>query len=582
LLRTHARGKVKHLAWQIGVLSLVVRLSSAQPLIRDDGTGIVNAASYLSQGPPNSSIAQGSIFSIFGSGLGPEVGVQASGFPLETTFHGVSIGISQGATPVAAIPLYVSATQINAVMPSNAPIGQDTLVVTFNGQSSPLCGACVAANVQVIPASFGIFTINQAGNGQGVLTTGKNRLIAYTSPAAPGDVLNIWGTGLGAIQESDTEPPVAGNVGSETPIVYVGGIQVPAAYHGRSPCCSGVDQIQFRVPTGVVGCNVPVAVQIGNVVSNFASIAIGADGETCSDPSGISASDFRRFAANGSIAVGYIGLSRLTSSQVQTQTFFPFGTGTETVTEDYGYGNFEKYPYANFSLTELPLQILNFGACAMYAIDPADSGPTFQVATPTSSSIPGVAMDAGGSIAIDGPAGQRQITPLPPPFPASVGNYGADLGDSVGPNPLYLTSGSYTVTGKGGKDVGPFSVSLQMPEPLTWNNESSINTVTRASGVTVTWTAADPASSVIISGYSNGPGMGFNCTAKASDGQFTVPPIVLLALPPSVINESDGIDTTEASLQIGVITAPVPFTATGLDVSVAISSIAIAKSVTYQ
>jgi hypothetical protein len=57
---------------------------------------------------------------------------------------------------------------------------------------------------------------------------------------------------------------------------------------------------------------------------------------------------------------------------------------------------------------------------------------------------------------------------------------------------------------------------------------------------------------------------------------------VLLALPPSAINESDGVDTPDASLQVGVITVPVPFTATGLDVGIAISAISIAKSVTYQ
>jgi hypothetical protein len=121
-----------------------------------------------------------------------------------------------------------------------------------------------------------------------------------------------------------------------------------------------------------------------------------------------------------------------------------------------------------------------------------------------------------------------------------------------------------------------------MPDSLTWNNQSSINTITRAAGVTVTWTAANPNGSIIVSGYSLGPGAGFNCTAKASDGQFTVPPIVLLALPPSAINESDGINTPEGSLQVGYITAPVPFTATGLDVGIAISAISIAKSVTYQ
>lgn len=576
---------MKHLAWQIGLLALAGRLSLGQPIVSNDGTGIVNAASYAAQDLPSSPIAQGSIFTIFGSGLGPAVGVRASAFPLVISFHDVSISISQGATTVAAIPLYVSATQINAVMPSDAPIGLDTIVVTFDGKSSSLCGSCPSANIQVIPAGFGIFTINQAGNGQGVFTTGEDRPIAYTFPAAPGDVLNIWGTGLGAIQGSDTEPPVAGNIGSETPTVYVGGIQVPAGYHGRSPCCSGVDQIQFRVPPGVVGCNIPVAVQIGNVVSNFASIAIGADGETCSDPSGISTLDFSRFAARGSIASGYIGLSRLIYSQVQTETFFPFSTGTVTTTEDYGYANFEKYPYANFSLTELPLQILNFGACSVYTFNPVHTsyGPPFQVATPAINAVPGNALDAGGAIVIDGPSGQRQITPVAPPFPASVGNYGANLGDSPGSTPLYLTSGAYNITGKGGKEVGPFSVSIQMPEQLTWNNQSSVNTITRANGVAVTWTAADPNSYIVISGASlSASGAGFNCTAKAADGQFTVPAIVLLALPPSAVNESDGIDTSDASLQVGIVTAPVMFTASGLDFGEAVSSISISQSVTYK
>ena len=308
---------MKNSGLYLGILSLVVGGSLAQPVIRNDGTGIVNAASYSGQGLPNSFVAQGSIFTIFGSGLGPAAGVKASAFPLATSLQGVSISISQGGITLAAIPLYVSATQINAVMPSNAPIGLDTIVVTFNGQSS--CAECPGTTVQVVPSSFGIFTINQAGNGQGVFTTGENRMIAYTSPAAPGEVLNIWGTGLGAIQGSDAEPPAAGNVGSRIPTVYVGGVEVAAAYHGRSPCCSGVDQIQFQVPASVSGCNTPVAVAIGNVVSNFASIAVASNGHACVDPDGTSASDFPNVAALGAIATGYVCLSRLISSQVQTE-----------------------------------------------------------------------------------------------------------------------------------------------------------------------------------------------------------------------------------------------------------------------
>jgi len=561
--------------------------SWAQPVIRNDGTGIVNAASYSAQGLPNASVAQGSIFTIFGSGLGPAAAVHASAFPLGTSLQGVSISISQGGITVPAIPLYASATQINAVMPSNAPIGLDSIVVTFNGQSS--CAQCAeTVTVQVVPSSFGIFTINQAGNGQGVFTTGANRMIEYTSPAAPGEVLNIWGTGLGAIPGSDAEPPAAGNVGSIIPTVYVGGVEVAAAYHGRSPCCSGVDQIQFQVPASVSGCNIPVAVQTGTVVSNFASIAVASPGHACVDPDGTSVSDFPNPAALGAISTGYVGLSRLIDSQVQTEDFFPFTTSTVTITEDYGYANFEKYPYARFGLTELPLQILNFGACSVYTFNQGEtgSGQPFQAATPTFNLVPGDALDAGAAITINGPNGRQQMAPLPAMPPAGVGDYGADLGDSSGPDPLYLAQASYNVSGIGGKDVGPFSVSIQMPEQLAWTNQSSMNNISRANGVTLTWSGADPNGYVIISGISfsaSGTGSaGFNCTAKAADNQFTVPAIVLLALPQNAINESDGVNTSDASLQVGIATAPVMFKATGLDLALAIASFSIAQSVNYQ
>ena len=46
--------------FKIGILSLIAGTSMAQPIIRTDGTGIVNAASYSGPGLPNSFVAQGS------------------------------------------------------------------------------------------------------------------------------------------------------------------------------------------------------------------------------------------------------------------------------------------------------------------------------------------------------------------------------------------------------------------------------------------------------------------------------------------------------------------------------------------
>src|SRR5579884_3902890 len=100
---------------------LLMAGAQAQPLLyyRD----AVNAASYMPQGLPGGGIAQGSIFAVFGSGLGPATGVQQTSFPLGRSLGGATLTVTQGSTTVDAIPVYVGSGQINAIMPSNAPLG---------------------------------------------------------------------------------------------------------------------------------------------------------------------------------------------------------------------------------------------------------------------------------------------------------------------------------------------------------------------------------------------------------------------------------------------------------------------------
>src|SRR5437879_4099079 len=92
--------------------------------------GVVNAASLMAPDLPGGAIAQGSIFSIYGTGLGPKTGATVNESPLQATFQGVSIKVFQGNTSVDALPIYVSATRIDAVMPSNAPLGRVSVQVT--------------------------------------------------------------------------------------------------------------------------------------------------------------------------------------------------------------------------------------------------------------------------------------------------------------------------------------------------------------------------------------------------------------------------------------------------------------------
>ena len=95
---------------------------------------IVNAGSRIQSASPFYGIAQGSLFAITGKGLGPDQLQQAS-FPLPTTdgLAGVTVQANIGGTAVDCILVYVSSTEVGAILPSNTPLGTGTVTVNKNG-----------------------------------------------------------------------------------------------------------------------------------------------------------------------------------------------------------------------------------------------------------------------------------------------------------------------------------------------------------------------------------------------------------------------------------------------------------------
>jgi uncharacterized protein (TIGR03437 family) len=548
----------------------------AQPSVSNGG--VVNIASYAPVGLPNSSIAQGSMFAVFGSNIGPSTLQQVSSFPLPQALGGTSIQVTVGGTTVNAYMIYTSASQVAAIMPSNTPTGSGMLTLTYNSQK-----ASVVA-VQVTGGSFGIFTQNSQGTGPGSIADSNNNVFGLTSAALPGDEAVIWGTGLGPVSGNEAGGALPGDMPNLPVHVLVGGIDAQIVYRGRSGCCSGIDQIFFTVPSGVSGCYVPVAVQIGNTISNFPTMSIGANGSrTCSDASGISSNLLTQAQQQGSLSLGFVGLTRDQSTSTGLPP--PLGTGQPTVTTtDSGSGDFMKYTYQQFTTAANPLQSTTFGACTVYTFK-GNSGST---QTPTGTAT---GLNAGAALTVNGPNGSKQLTPLT--GANIVGLYDATLGGGTPPNntPLYLSQGSYTVTGPGGPDVGAFTANLNVPQPLNWTNESSITTVTRANGQLITWTGGAAGSTVQIVGSSfvfgsnpNGSdsvGATFSCTAQQSALQFTIPAPVLLSLPASIAMSIGGISFPTGSLAVeNVVTGT--FTAPGIDYGFTSSNVEISEPVTYQ
>jgi hypothetical protein len=436
--------------------------------------------------------------------------------------------------------------------------------------------------------SFGINSVNQSGAGPGIVDDHNYKLITQNSAAEAGDVVIIWGTGLGAVAGTEADGPLPGNMPNIPVKVFVGAQEAKINYQGRSGCCAGVDQIAVVVPTGVTGCHVPVAVEIDgaeHIVSNWVttSIAAAGAGRICSDATGPSSGDLLTFLTKGG-KFGFVGLDRYTSTSPALPP--PFGTGSPTTTTtDSGSASFVKYTPEQFTIAENIFQTYTIGACFVFVFN----GQSAIFTDPTTP----VGLDAGKLINVNGPNGAKQLMP----DSSLKGTYSATLGGGAGPGALllFLSQGSYAIdNGSGGADVKSFKFNIPVPPTLNWTNMNSVGPIIRANGQLVTWTGGDPngvvtitGDSIVLSTDSNGNstavGAFFSCHAPDSAGQFTIPAPVLLSLPPSsVISPVAGVSIDAGSLSLGTSSLPVTFTAEGLDYGFAGSSVTTAKTLAYQ
>jgi uncharacterized protein (TIGR03437 family) len=510
---------------------------SAAPTVA--ALGVKNAASYSNPGFPNGSVAQGSLFVVFGSAMGPDPIQYASSFPLPSNLMGTSINVTVNGMTLPCPMIYTSSGQLAAILPSTTPTGTGTMVVSYNGTSN-------AAPIKVVPSSPGIFTVNEQGTGPSVVQDGNGHQNALNFAFNPNQTVVVWLTGLGPISGSDAGVPPSGNLPGVTVTANVGGKSAPVVYSGRSSN-AGVDQVNITLPAGVTGCYVPIYLVASPangpaVTSNFGTISIAASGSTCSDP------NFPNISNGKGYKSGYVSLSRSMSSlSLMGQTF--------TTNIDSGSGSFYSYdPNYLASVGSFSFIDVTNGACSVIQVNGSSSGNPL---LPT-------ALDAGPVINVNGPNGAKQMA-------KNMGFYSATLGQNSTPtipglpnSPLYLDPGNYTVdNGSGGTDVGPFKLNITVPPLFTWTNQSSITSIDRTQPLQITWTGGDPNAQVQVLGSSSvdtTASVSFICYAKDSDLQLTVPPAILGLLPPSAT-----ISGTAAGLLYVSTNNSVTGTASGLD-----------------
>lgn len=550
------------LAFAAGALTAL-----AQPTI----TSVTNAASYTPNGLPNSGITQGGMFVIKGSNLGPATYDVASSFPLTTTRSGTSVSVTVGGQTSSAIIYYAGAAQVAAILRSATPVGTGTLTVTANGQTS------AAFAITVVRGALGIFTVSQSGSGDAIATLG-NALVSPTNSANPGDTVALWGTGLGAITGDETQAAQQTDLTGIPVQAFVGGKSANVVFRGRNACCTSVDTIYVTIPAGVSGCATPVAFVINGVVSNTTSIPVAASGRICTPTQpGITSGDFSSFLNGGTFSFGGISLSR-TSATTPAIVFMGQTISPASTTKiDSGGATFIKYTLQPGGLgTSGQFDIASYGSCTVSVFA---SGPGVTPPVPNFQFL-----DAGAAITVNGPGGTKTMTK------STVGGF-QSYSATLDQNGNYLNAGQYTISGPGGADVGAFNVSATLAQPLSWINQTTVSSspINRSSGVTVTWSGGDPAGYTQITGSSSAtlPGNAiaaatFICTARTSDGTFTVPSVVLLALPASTTAGGGGLSIPTGSLSVNAYSAIKTFTATGLQIGTLTTFASNSALVTYQ
>ena len=113
--------------------------------------------------------------------------------PLPTSLAGVSVTVNGVLAPLLTVTKTANFDQINLQVPF-ATSGQNaTIVVNNNGDLSN------EVRVPVAASSPGIFSVSQSGIGPGTVTHANFQLVTEQNPAAPGETVNIFLTGLGAL-----------------------------------------------------------------------------------------------------------------------------------------------------------------------------------------------------------------------------------------------------------------------------------------------------------------------------------------------------------------------------------------------
>jgi len=215
--------------------------------------GVVNAASFAAP------VCPGALATLFGVNLAAGATAVAD-LPPPTELAGVRVLVNGNPAQL----LYVSDRQINFVVPPSVAPGTASLVV-----STPL-GMTPVVPIPLAEVSPGVFVLPQTGLGA-VVVAGTGKTTAER-PAAAGEFLEIYCTGLGPVQPLAANPELSETV--LKPRVSIAGTPAQIQFSGLAPGWFGLNQVNVRVPAGLPSGRQELSLSIGEREANEVLIEV--------------------------------------------------------------------------------------------------------------------------------------------------------------------------------------------------------------------------------------------------------------------------------------------------------------------
>lgn len=480
---------------------------------------VVNAASYSRSFTSNGShaIMPGSIATIFGANLAASTQT-ADTVPLPMSLGGTNV-VFQGIT---APLFYVSPTQINFQVPSNALSNNGGVVVT-----TPT-GSSASYLLQGTDSALGIFTLDGSGCGRGLISNvssdGTMSLNSTANSVSPGEYLAVYGTGLfiQAYKPPDGSPvpsyPLArsdGNTAGVFDSVLASG-SYPYDWNGLAPGMIGVDQINVGVPeTTREGCAVPfqvLAATDGNI-SQPVTIAVRQGGGACVDPP-------------------VAGYGQITWEKA-VNTTAAGATETDTVTVSLQAAPGMQAP--SLLPPVLETNVYYFGA---------------------SCPIPGYRSLDAGTMTVQGPGFGPVTAPVVPLQQGQVS--GLTIYQAALP-PGSIQPGKLTLTATGGADVGGFQATTEIAPEIQFTTALEGTSFPCYPSVRIGWTGGDPSAWVTVrqvfpslDAWSSDHAF----RARVSDGTISVPNVTPFCETGSFIPVKLVIEVTPDPSEVAAFPAP--------------------------